>query len=157
MKPLACIFIAFQLAVISQPGWTQTSTGGVSEAARPAAAVVEAFHAALVRGDAAAARALLADNVLIFEAGSVERSAAEYGGHHMPGDMAFARAVPGIVTNRSGESDGNTAWIASEGRTTGNYRGKPVDRLSTETMVLVRTGDAWRIRHIHWSSRAAKK
>jgi hypothetical protein len=75
----------------------------------------------------------------------------------MPGDMAFARAVPGIVTNRSGDSDGNTAWIASEGRTTGNFKGKPVDRLSTETMVLVRTGDAWRIRHIHWSSRAAKK
>jgi ketosteroid isomerase-like protein len=157
MKKFTSALIALGFAAFSQPGLAQGATAGVSEAARPAAAIVEAFHAALVRGDAAAARALLADNVLIFEAGSVERSAAEYGGHHMPGDMAFAKAVPGIVTNRSGDSDGNTAWIASEGRTTGNYKGKPVDRLSTETMVLVRMGDAWRIRHIHWSSRAAKK
>lgn len=48
---------------------------------------------------------------------------------------------------------GDLAWIASEGRTTGDYKGKTVDRLTAETMILTRVGDAWRIFHIHWSSR----
>lgn len=130
---------------------------GLSDSARPAAAVVDAFHTALAHGNAAAARALLAEDALIFEAGFVERSAAEYSAHHMAGDMAFSKAVPTVITKRTGESSGETAWIASEGRTTGTYKGKPVDRLSIETMLLVRSGTTWRIRHIHWSSRAAKK
>lgn len=157
MKYLASTVIAFHLAAISQPASAQVPAVGISDAARPAAAVVDAFHAALSQGDAAKARALLADDALIFEAGFVERSAAEYSTHHMPGDMAYSKAVPSVVTRRSGDSDGNTAWISSEGRTTGSYKGKPVDRLSTETMVLVSSGGVWRIRHIHWSSRAAKK
>lgn len=134
-----------------------TAPDVVTSAARPAAETVDRFHAAIVSGNAAAARALLADDVLIFEGGAVERSADEYGGHHLPGDIAFAKAVPSTVTRRTGDSDGKTAWIASEGRTTGTYKGKPVDRISTETMLLVLSGDSWRIRHIHWSSRAATK
>jgi hypothetical protein len=37
----------------------------------------------------------------------------------------------------------------------GTYKGKAVDRLTTETMVLRRVGAAWKIVHIHWSSAAA--
>ncbi|HAJ04798.1 MAG TPA: DUF4440 domain-containing protein, partial [Brevundimonas sp.] len=29
-------------------------------------------------------------------------------------------------------------------------------RLTAETMILHRDGDVWRIRHIHWSSRAPR-
>jgi ketosteroid isomerase-like protein len=36
----------------------------------------------------------------------------------------------------------------------GAYKGKPVDRLTTETMVLRKTPDGWRIVHVHWSSAA---
>ncbi len=71
--------------------------------------------------------------------------------------MAFSKAVPSVLTKRAGDSTGNMAWIASEGRATGSYNGKPVDQLSTETMMLVRSGSSWRIRHIHWSSRPVKK
>ena len=44
------------------------------------------------------------------------------------------------------------AWIASEGRTTGTYKGKALDLVTTETMVLRRSGHGWKIVHIHWSS-----
>jgi hypothetical protein len=35
------------------------------------------------------------------------------------------------------------------------FNGRPVDRLTVETMLLRRHADGWRIQHIHWSSRAA--
>jgi hypothetical protein len=49
------------------------------------------------------------------------------------------------------------AWIATEGRTTGIFTGKPIDQLTTETMVLRQAGGAWKIVHIHWSSGKASR
>lgn len=121
-------------------------------AAAGAAATVDAFHAALRRGDAGVAAALLADDALIFEAGGVEHGKAEYAAHHLPADAEFSRSVASLVTRRAGDSHGNWAWVASEGRTTGTYQGKPIDQATTETMLLRRDGEAWKIVHIHWSS-----
>ena len=123
--------------------------------AREAVAVVDAFHAALKRGDTIAAAALLADDVLVFESGGVERSKAEYAARHLPADAEFAQATSSVLTHRNGRSDGTVAWIASEGRTTGKFRGKAINSASTETMLLRRLGSRWKIVHIHWSSAAA--
>ena len=121
-----------------------------------AAAVVDAFHSALVRGDTKAAAALLADDALIFEEGGAERSKAEYAAHHLGADAAFSQAVRSVTTRRAGESSGNIAWVASEGRMTGVFKGRAIDQRTAETMVLRKTGDGWRIVHIHWSSAAAR-
>ena len=125
--------------------------------ARPAAAVVDAFHAALRRGDTKAALSHLTENALIYEAGGAERGRQEYASHHLAADAAFARAVPGKITRRAGEVAGDVAWIATEGRTTGTYKGKAVDRVTTETTVLRRLERTWKIVHIHWSSAAGVK
>lgn len=126
----------------------------LAPSARGAAATVDAFHAALHRGDARAAAALLDDDALIFESGGVERTKAEYVALHLPADAAFSQVVKSVVTRRSGGSNGVLAWIASEGRTTGTYKGKALDLLTTETMILRRAGGAWKITHVHWSSGA---
>jgi ketosteroid isomerase-like protein len=131
--------------------------GAVAPSARPAAAVVDAFHAALRRGDTKAALSYLAENALIYEAGGVERGRQEYASHHLGADSAFAQAVPGTLTRRAGEVVANIAWIATEGRTTGIFKEKAVDRVTAETMVLRRQGRAWKIVHIHWSSAAGGK
>jgi ketosteroid isomerase-like protein len=131
--------------------------GAVAASARPAAAVVDAFHAALRSGNTNAALSHLAENALIYEAGGVERGRQEYASHHLGADSAFAQAVPGTVTRRAGEAVGRIAWIATEGRTTGTFKGKAVDRVTAETMVLRRQGNAWKIVHIHWSSAAGAK
>ena len=131
-------------------------SAALSASARGAAATVDAFHAALRRGHTKAAAALLADDALIFESGGAERTKAEYAAHHLPADAVFAQSVSSAVTRRAGSGDGDVAWVASEGRTTGTYKGKPLDLLTTETMVLRRIGPAWKITHIHWSS-AAKR
>ena len=128
----------------------------LSEPARGAAAIVDAFHAALKRGDQEAAASLMSDDALIFEEGGAERSKAEYRAQHLPADAEFSQAVRASATRRSGEAAGSLALITTEGRTTGTFRGKAVDRITTETMVLRRDGQAWKIVHIHWSSAAAK-
>lgn len=121
-------------------------------ATEAAAATVDAFHAALRRGDTEAASALLTDDVLVFEEGRAERSKAEYALRHLAADAAFSKAVAGKVSRRRGQAAGDFAWIATEGRTRGRYRGTDVDRATDETMVLRRVGDSWKIVHIHWSS-----
>ena len=126
----------------------------LSVSAQSAAATVDAFHAALGRGDTGAAAALLADNALIFEEGRVERTKAEYVAHHLAADAAFSKVVSSAVARRAGGSNGPLAWIATEGRTTGAYKGRTIDQLTTETVILRRAGATWKIVHIHWSSGA---
>lgn len=130
------------------------STEALSVSARPAAAVVDAFHAALRSGNSRAALALLANDVLIYESGEVERSKAEYASSHLAADVEFEQATSAITTARSGQVTENSAWIASVGRVSGTYKGKALNRLTTETMVLQKSGQQWRITHIHWSSAA---
>lgn len=130
------------------------ASGAVAAEAAGAAAAIDAFHAALKAGDTAAALTFLAPDVMIFEEGGAERSRDEYASHHLGSDAAFAAASDATVARRSGWAEGDVAWITSEGRTTGQFNGRAVDRLTTETMVLKRHADGWRIHHIHWSSRA---
>jgi len=128
----------------------------VDEATRPVVAVVDAFHAALGSGNADAVLALLAEDVMVLEEGGAERSREEYAGHHLPSDMAFAAATEAGVTRRAAWIEGDVAWVLTEGRTSGQFNGRAVNRLTAETMILHRGADGWRIRHIHWSSRAPR-
>jgi ketosteroid isomerase-like protein len=142
--------LALAAPVAAEPA--PSTTAAISASAEAAAATVDAFHAALRRGDTDAASALLTDDALIFEEGRAERSKAEYALRHLGADAAFSKAVGGVVTRRRGDSAGDFAWIATEGRTRGSYRGTDVNRVTDETMVLRRIAGTWKIVHIHWSS-----
>ncbi|CAM3216775.1 DUF4440 domain-containing protein [Sphingomonas antarctica] len=154
--PLLCL--SFTAPFLSLPASAQVAhqpdpvQSLVPNAGRSAAAVVEAFHRSLKVGNIEAASALLASNALIYESGEVEHSKAEYASHHLPADAAFAKVTTRKVTRQSGNADADMAWIATESRTTGSYKGRAIDSASTETMVLRRDGNAWKIVHIHWSS-----
>jgi len=119
---------------------------------RDAAATVDAFHAALARGDAEAALRFVADDAVVFEDGRVERTKAEYALHHAGADAAFSKAVSTKRLSRTGQAGGDLALIASESRTKGRFKGQDVDRIMIEKMVLRRGSAGWRIVHIHWSS-----
>lgn len=125
--------------------------------ARAAAQVVDAFHAALGRGDPAAAEDLLGDTALVFEEGQAEQSKSAYAAGHLAADIAYLKAVREVATDRSGAAAGDLAWIATHWRAQGRFQDKAVDRETTETMVLRRTPQGWRIVHIHWSSHATKR
>ena len=117
---------------------------------------VEAFHTALSSGNRDAALASLSPEVVIFEGGGAETSREEYASHHLGGDMKFVQGTSRETVDQASSSNGDLAWVITQSRTTGTYREKSIDVVGTETMVLRRTGDAWQIVHIHWSSRAAK-
>jgi ketosteroid isomerase-like protein len=152
---VALLAAAPPLAATAQVTHAASTADAVSPESAEAARVVDAFHAALAKNDPNAALALLADNALIFEGGYVERSKAEDASHHLAADAAFASAVPSKLVRRSASADGDTVWVASETRTTGRFKDKAVDRLSTESMVVKKEATGWRIVHIHWSSRPA--
>ena len=112
-------------------------------AARSAADAVSAFQTALKSGDAAGAAAWLAPEVVIYEGGEVEHSRAEYQKQHLPAEL---------LKREAGES-GDAAWVISETRVRGkSSKGRDIDVHSTETALLRKTAEGWRIVHIHWSS-----
>jgi ketosteroid isomerase-like protein len=120
------------------------------------ARTVERFHAALVRGDSAAALALLAPGATILESGGVE-TVADYRAHHLPADIEFARAVPSVRGAARVTVRGDVAWATSTSETKGEFRGRAVNSAGAELMVLTRAADGWRISAIHWSSRARRQ
>jgi len=120
-----------------------------------AAATVERFHAALAAGDSAGALALLTPDVVILESGGVE-TREDYRAHHLPADIAFARAVKGERAPLRVTVRGDAAWATGTSTTVGEYRGRPVNSSGAELVVLTRTPQGWRIAAIHWSSRARR-
>ncbi|GLC28156.1 DUF4198 domain-containing protein [Roseisolibacter agri] len=123
------------------------------------ARTVTRFHEALASGDSAAALALLAPDVVILESGGME-TREEYQGHHLPGDIAFARAVKAARGPVRVSVRGDVAWASSTSVTQGEYRGRSVNSAGAELMVLTRAAagaTGWRIAAIHWSSRARRQ
>ena len=117
-----------------------------------AVGTVNAFHAALISGDTAAALTLLAEDVMIFESGNVESSRSEYANHHLKADAAFSAAVKRTLVTRSQGETGDSAWVLSVEKVSGTYRNRLINSRSVETMMLRRIDGQWRIVHIHWSS-----
>ncbi|MFL5504570.1 MAG: nuclear transport factor 2 family protein [Gemmatimonadaceae bacterium] len=130
-------------AIAAQPN---TVRGALAAAAR--------FHAALARGDSAAAAELLDSEAMILESGYLE-TRAEYLAHHLGEDIEFAKALPSQRTITQAKREGNVAWIVATSVLKGTFKEKAIDSRGAELMVLSRSGSEWRIRSIHWSSRKA--
>jgi ketosteroid isomerase-like protein len=113
---------------------------------------LNSFHAALNSGNEQSVMAALSPDVLIFESGGAERSRAEYANHHMKSDMAFLAQMGHDQISQDASEQGDTAWIVTESRIYGRYKEKDIDIVSTETAVLKRGEDGWKIVHLHWSS-----
>ena len=114
--------------------------------------VVHAYDRALRAGDSVAALALLADDAVILESGGVE-TREEYRSHHLPADMRFAQAVASESSPVRVRVRGDVAWAWSTSVTQGQYRGRQINSVGAELMVLTRSPSGWKISAIHWSSR----
>ncbi|MGI8820240.1 MAG: YybH family protein [Chthoniobacterales bacterium] len=115
------------------------------------ASTVSAFHSALARGDRAEALGLLAPDAQILESGH-RQSREEYAEEHLAGDIAFAQAVTDTRGAMIVRQEGHIGWTSLTGRSSGTFRGQPVDSVTAELMVLAHGSDGWRIRAIHWSA-----
>ncbi len=140
-------------AGMAMPGMAHANE---TPAARTASDAVTAFQTALKSGDAAGAAAWLAPDVVIYEGGEVERSRDEYQARHMPADIAFLKTARIELIKRDAGESGDSAWVNSETRVRGkSSKGHDIDLISTETTLLRKTSEGWRITHIHWSSAPA--
>lgn len=117
--------------------------------------VGRAFHAALTAGDSTAALALLHPDVVIFEGGW--ESLEDYRKGHLRADMRASQALKQETVRDVITISGDLAVVLREYNTTGTMGERTVDSIGVETMVLVRSGSAWKIRHVHWSSRARRR
>ncbi|KKO44755.1 hypothetical protein WG68_14010 [Arsukibacterium ikkense] len=117
----------------------------------PAAKAVTEFHAALKAADASAVKRLLAEDVIIFEGGSVERSRAEYESHHMAADMAFLKDLSVATIEHHVRVQGDSAVSLARSKVSGQFKDKSIDHTGMETMTLQLRGGNWQITHIHWS------
>ena len=113
---------------------------------------IDRFYRALATGDTATVMELLRADAVILESGGAE-TRAEYRSHHLPGDMAFAQAVPRKRSDIRVRVQGDVAWATSTGTVQGEFRGRAINSQTAELMVLRRTQDGWKIAAVHWSSR----
>lgn len=150
---LALLALPFASQAHDPAQHAKTNAPVIAAEAKPAVAAVEAFSTALQAGDLNRAGVWLADDVLILESGGAERSKTEYLGGHAKHDAEFLKSAHVQLKQRTAKAAGELAWVGSESELHATKDGKPLTLLSTETMVLRRTGDGWRIVHIHWSSR----
>jgi ketosteroid isomerase-like protein len=119
-------------------------------------AVAAGFATALAAGDSSAAIALLHPDVVIFEGGAWE-SLSDYRRGHLAADM---RALQGLKQETQRDIvtlSGDFALITRAYSTSGTVGERVVDSAGAESMVLLRTPDGWKIRHIHWSSRPRRR
>ncbi len=117
---------------------------------------INSFHDALSAGDSTRALGLLAHDVTILESGETE-TRADYRSHHLVEDIAFAKAVKSVPGPLRVTIEGNTAWTTGTSLTRGEFNGRQINSAGAESTVLTRTKTGWKIRSIHWSSRAVKK
>jgi ketosteroid isomerase-like protein len=114
--------------------------------------VVSQFHSALKAGNEAVVRQSLADNVQIYEGGKVERSLSDYASHHMHADIAYLTGLTITLKEHRVTITGDIAISTAISHAKGEYKGKNVDSISMETLVLAKQTDgSWKITHVHWS------
>ena len=117
------------------------------------AEAVDAFHAALRNKDTAAALSLLDRGLVVFEFGTVDPTAEAYAFAHLPFDIDVAAATQWKLEMRRVGGEGNERWVLSTYRVTGTQSdGTPIDQTLLETAILRRSGDRFRIVHLHWST-----
>ena len=115
-------------------------------------AVVEYYHSALETKDKKTALKLLSDDVLIQEGGHLE-TAEEYKSHHLISDMEFSAAVSGKREVIEAVADGSIGWVVSSSSRVGEFRGREINSIGAELIILKKENGSWKIRAIHWSSR----
>lgn len=152
--PAAGLAVAIVLA--AGPS-SQAATPVVASATDSAAvaAVVARYHDALSVGDSTTALSLLTSDAVVLESGGME-TRAEYRSHHLASDIDFARTVKSIRSPVKVNVNGSTAWTSSTSTTQGEFKGRAINTMGAESMVLTRGAEGWRIRAIHWSSRNRK-
>jgi len=139
------------MAAMAMPMETPMVTPTVNDSA-DVAGLVQRLYTAIEQADSVTAISLLTEDAEILESGSVE-SVADYRAHHLPADIAFAKAIKSRRAPLRVSVRGDIATTTSTSVTKGTFRDRAVDTAGAELIVARRTAQGWRISAIHWSTR----
>ena len=118
-----------------------------------ASLAVDDFHKALSRNDTRGALSFLSRDLVVYEWGLIDPTLAQYAFKHLPLDMDAAVATAWTLQDRKVRGTGDMFWVLSTYRVTGTQSdGTPIDQMLLETAILRRSGDRFRIVHLHWST-----
>lgn len=129
----------------------------IDKEAEDAVKVVDAFTAALKAVRLDDVMRMLHPSVLVLESGGSERSRDEYMAQHATADALFLQKAHIELRYRQAHADGGFAWVGTESTVLLQENGKKKVLKTSETMLLKKANDGWKIVHIHWSSRPAVK
>ncbi|WP_218352350.1 nuclear transport factor 2 family protein [Alteromonas lipotrueiana] len=114
----------------------------------PGHAVIS-FHRALKQQNQEKAKSLLAEDVVIFESGRIEKSAREYSSHHMLSDMKYLSKMKSELIFHQVGIQGDRA-ISMSVSNTKDEKGKSYKLM--QTAALRKVDGRWIIYHLHWSN-----
>lgn len=140
------------LLILAAIAGAQSPSASSAEAFDDPLATVNRFRGALQDGNVAQVLALLAPDVLVYEAGAEQLSREDYIAHHLKADIAELATVYVDTLSQSGHTNRNSAWVTTRSRWIGREADPRPPASVTETIVLQRSPQGWRIVHIHWSS-----
>ena len=116
-----------------------------------AAKVVKQFHQALKTVDALTVQSVLSEDVLIYEAGHAERSAAEYTSGHMLADMKYLNGITSELLEHQVMVKGDVAISTARSKNSREQTDEDSVTTASETIILMNIKGQWLITHIHWS------
>lgn len=129
------------------------NTNRVSPAANDAVQVVDAFMAALVRGELNVARQFMAADAVVIANGHVLGERDDYIDGAAKADAAALRTVHRELLRRNARAGADLAWVLSEKRVRAAATTQGPSEVVVETMLLAKTTAGWKITQIHWSGR----
>lgn len=125
----------------------------IAPAAADAVRVVDSFTSAMTANNLAGAGAFLDAGVVIVANGVAHGSRDEYLNTTGKARATFLGKAQAQLLRRQARGGPNFAWVVSSSTYKLTEAGKTNTLLTTETMLLSRGAQGWKIIHIHWSSR----
>lgn len=112
---------------------------------------VQRFHTALKASDPETAILQLAPDLVVFETGFAEAHPRAYADRNLAMDIGFAVVTDRRILEQVERVEGDMAWVMTRAEVINRPGADPIALRQTETMILRRYRDGWKIAHIHWS------
>ena len=157
MRTSSVLLAAAMLFGLSEPAPAQGrgAPGHDGHEAMAVRAVVLAHAEAVQRGDVAALDTLWSHepDVMIVEGAGADMGWARYRDHHLRPELAGFTGLRYSYDQLRTHVSGDLAWATFDYSLAGTLNEREIDVVGKGTMILKRTGGAWRIVHSHTSGR----
>ena len=149
LRPLILFVIGTLLSVSPRALAAQSAEAEVR-------ASVERYNDAFTSRNLTALKALLADDVILYEHSVRNVGLADVWENHLRPEVEEFESATATFTNVRISATPEMAVVTREYAIKATMKGKPIDARGNETMVWVRRNGRWVVAHIHYSHPCAR-